>query len=139
MRLDKLLDQSVQFLNEGIRYYKFENPISNLKYFIAVLLGKDDQLMHNYRYEDIKEVEIITKLRYMSLGSPLAYEVYVTDFHFEFNDGTSFYFLWPMILEDDARFITRILEEKVSHIKDEKQALYAMKNGINLNDYYLNK
>ena len=137
--IDNSIDQSVEFLNEGIRYYEYENAVTNFKYFIAVLLGKEDKLMHYYCYEDIKEVEIIAELRYMKIGSPIAYEVYVSDFRFNFIDGKSFYFFWPMILDDDGRFIATILEEKVSRVIDEKKVLYAMKNGINLNDYFMKK
>lgn len=137
--IDNSMDQSIEFIKDGIRYYRFIGFIHNLKYFFAVLLNRDEKYMKYYRYEDIKKVEIHAKKRYMSIASPIAYEVYVSDFAFEFNDGTRFYFLWPMILDDDARFIAHILENKVNHIVDDDHLLYAMKNGINLNDYMMKK
>ena len=135
--IDNSMDQSIEFLEVGIRYYEFKGPISNFKYFLAILLNKENTFMHNYRYEDIQEVEVIAKRRYMNLGSPIAYEVYVSDFNFKFDDGNSFYFCWPTILEDDSRYIAIIIEEKIKHIKDSYNLLYAMKNGINLNDYLM--
>ena len=33
--------------------------------------------MHKCLYEDIKKLEVIAKKKYMSTGSPLAYETYV--------------------------------------------------------------
>lgn len=139
MMLDNSLDQSVEFLSEGIRYYQFKGLKENLKYFWAVLMNKDKKIMKFYRYEDISKVCIYAKLRYMNVGSPIAYEVYAADFEFYFNDGQKFYFYYPMILDDDARYIAAILEAKVSCIKDKDNVLYAMKNGLNLTDYMLHK
>lgn len=139
LMLDNSMDQSIEFIKDGIRYYRFTGFVHNLKYFFTVLFKKDEKYMKYYRYEDITKVEIHAKKRYMSVGSPIAYEVYVSDFAFEFNDGTRFYFLWPMILDDDARFIAHILENKVNNIIDNDNLLYAMKNGINLNDYMMKK
>ncbi len=135
--LDNSLDQSVEFLRDGIRYYQFKGWYSNLKYFIAVLLGKDEKLMHYYRYEDIEKVNIYTNRKYMNMGSPIAYEVYIADFEFYFKDGKKFYFFWPLTLDDDAKYIAIILEDKVKNINDKDHALYAMKNGLNLTDYMM--
>ena len=137
LMLDNSMNQSVEFLNDGIRYYQFTGFVHNLKYFIAVLLNKDEKYMSYYRYEDIVSVEIRTVKRYMKIGSPLAYEVFVPDFHFYFKDGKDFYFFWPMILGDDIRMIACILEDKIKNIDDKKNILYEMKNGINLNDYLI--
>lgn len=137
LMLDNSMNQSVEFLNDGIRYYQFTGFVHNLKYFIAVLLNKDEKYMSYYRYEDIVSVEIRTVKRYMKIGSPLAYEVFVPDFHFYFKDSKDFYFFWPMILGDDIRMIACILEDKIKNIDDKKNILYAMKNGINLNDYLI--
>lgn len=137
LMLDNSMNQSVEFLNDGIRYYQFTGFVHNLKYFIAVFLNKDEKYMSYYRYEDIVSVEIRTVKRYMKIGSPLAYEVFVPDFHFYFKDGKDFYFFWPMILGDDIRMIACILEDKIKNIDDKKNILYAMKNGINLNDYLI--
>ena len=32
--------------------------MDNLKYFFAVLVGKDEKIMHYYRYEDIEKVNV---------------------------------------------------------------------------------
>ena len=44
-----------------------------------------------------------------------------------------------MILDDDARYIAHILENKVKNIEDKDHILYAMKNGINMTDYMQSK
>lgn len=137
--LDNSLDQSIEFLREEIRYYQFKGFQSNIKYFIAVILGKDEKYVHNYQYEDIDKVLIYTNRKYMDLGSRIAYEVYVPNFEFYFKDGEKFYFFWPMILDDDARYIAHILENKVKNIEDKDHILYAMKNGINMTDYMQSK
>ena len=134
-----ILNQSVEFLSDGIYYYQFNGPISNFKYFFAVVFNKKHQFMHKCLYEDIKKLEVIAKKKYMSTGSPLAYETYVSDFKFTFKDGQTFYFYWPMILNDDARYIATIVEKKVEYIEDPYNILYAMKQGINLNDYLIGR
>ena len=139
MMLDNILNQSVEFLSDGIYYYQFNGPISNFKYFFAVVFNKKHQFMHKCLYEDIKKLEVIAKKKYMSTGSPLAYETYVSDFKFTFKDGQTFYVYWPMILNDDARYIATIVEKKVEYIEDPYNILYAMKQGINLNDYLIGR
>lgn len=137
--LDDSLNQSVEFLNDSLLYYQFIGPQDNFKYFFAVLFNREKQFMHQCRYEDVEKLEIIAKKRYMKLGSPIAYEVYVADFCFYFKNGKRFYFYWPMILDDDARYIAMIVENKISNIEDKKHILEAMKKGINLNDYLIDE
>ena len=137
--IDLTLNQSVEFFESGIRYYQFKNPIRNIQYFFAVLRGKDKQYMKYYRYEDIRKVSLYVKKRYMKIASPIAYENDVIDFEFEFCDGQKFYFYYPMILDDDARYIGAILEAKVSCIEDKDNVLYAMKSGLNITDYMMSK
>ena len=135
MPLDQTMNQSVEFLSDGIRYYKFNNFIDNVKYFYAVLLSREDKFMKEYKYEDIKSVELILNHRYESYGTPIARDWYVLDYRFEFKDGNHFYFYWPITLDDDARFIGTILDEKVENVIDKDHVIDALKNGIHLNDY----
>lgn len=135
MPLDQTMNQSVEFLSDGIRYYKFENFIDNVKYFYAVLLSKEDQFMKEYKYEDIQSVELLLKHRYENYGTPIARDWYVLDYRFEFKDGNHFYFYWPFTIDDDARFIGMILDEKVENVIDKNHVIGALKNGIHLNDY----
>ena len=72
MMLDNILNQSVEFLSDGIYYYQFNGPISNFKYFFAVVFNKKHQFMHKCLYEDIEKLEVVAKKKYMSIGSPLA-------------------------------------------------------------------
>lgn len=134
--IDHSMNQSVEFLKDGIRYYGFESYYKNLCYYFSVLLKKDSKWMRFYPYDDIKEIIVHTKHRYMGFRVPIASEMYVADFQLEFSDGNSFYFCWPMILDDDSKLLALILEEKVKNIVDDKKVLYAMKNNINLTTYF---
>ena len=135
MPLDQTMNQSVEFLRDGIRYYQFKGYMDNVKYFYAVLFGKEDKFMNEYKYEDIQSVELLLKHRYESYGTPIARDWYVLDYRFEFKDGNHFYFYWPFTIDDDARFIGMILDEKVENVIDKDHVIEALKNGIHLNDY----
>ena len=130
--LDQTRNQSVEFLN---RYYQFKGYIDNVKYFYSVLFGKEAKFMNEYKYEDIQSVELLLKHRYESYGTPIARDWYVLDYRFEFKDGNHFYFYWPFTIDDDARFIGMILDEKVENVIDKDHVIEALKNGIHLNDY----
>ena len=133
--LDQTRNQSVEFLNDRIRYYQFKGYIDNVKYFYSVLFGKEAKFMNEYKYEDIQSVELLLKHRYESYGTPIARDWYVLDYRFEFKDGNHFYFYWPFTIDDDARFIGTILDEKVENVIDKDHVIDALKNGIHLNDY----
>ena len=129
------LSQSVEFLNDRIRYYHFKGFKDNIKYFYAVLFGKEAKFMIEYKYEDIQSVELLLKHRYENYGTPIARDWYVLDYRFEFKDGNHFYFYCPFTIDDDARFIGMILDEKVENLIDKDHVMDALKNGIHLNDY----
>ena len=133
--LDQTRNQSVEFLNDRIRYYQFKGYIDNVKYFYSVLFGKEAKFMNEYKYEDIQSVELLLKHCYESYGTPIARDWYVLDYRFEFKDGNHFYFYWPFTIDDDARFIGMILDEKVENVIDKDHVIEALKNGIHLNDY----
>lgn len=137
--IDHTMNQSIEFLNQGIRYYQRKGFMNYLQYYYSVLFNHSEKYITYYQYEDIEKVEIRTVHRYIGIANPIATDMYVTDFKFYFQDGNSFYFCWPMILDDDARYIGYILEDKIKNIEDEKHILYALKNGINLNDYLQNE
>lgn len=129
------LSQSVEFLNDRIRYYRFKGFKDNVKYFYAVLFGKEPKFMNEYKYEDIQSVELLLKHRYENYRTPIARDWYVLDYRFEFKDGNHFYFYCPFTIDDDARFIGMILDEKVENVIDKDHVIDALKNGIHLNDY----
>lgn len=129
------LSQSVEFLNDRIRYYRFKGFKDNVKYFYAVLFGKEPKFMNEYKYEDIQSVELLLKHRYENYRTPIARDWYVLDYRFEFKDGNHFYFYCPFTIDDDARFIGMILDEKVENLIDKDHVIDALKNGIHLNDY----
>ena len=129
------LSQSVEFLNDRIRYYRFKGFKDNVKYFYTVLFGKEPKFMNEYKYEDIQSVELLLKHRYENYRTPIARDWYVLDYRFEFKDGNHFYFYCPFTIDDDARFIGMILDEKVENVIDKDHVIEALKNGIHLNDY----
>ena len=114
MPLDQTMNQSVEFLSDGIRYYQFHGYLNNLKYYYGVLFNKAEKYMQSYKYEDIQSVELILNHRYESYGTPIARDWYVLDYRFEFKDGT--YTINPLSIDKD-------------HV------IEALKNGIHLNDY----
>ena len=59
--LDNTLNQSVEFLSDGIYYYQFDGPMNNFKYFFAVVFNKKHQFMHKCLYEDIEKLEVVAK------------------------------------------------------------------------------
>ena len=123
--LDQTRNQSVEFLNDRIRYYQFKGYIDNVT----------DKFIKEYKYEDIQSGELLLKHRYENYGTPIARDWYVLDYRFEFKDGNHFYFYWPFTIDDDARFIGMILDEKVENVIDKNHVIDALKNGIHLNDY----
>ena len=133
--LDQTRNQSVEFLNDRMRYGGFIGGKENLKYFYVVLFGKEAKFMNEYKYEDIQSVELLLKHRYENYGTPIARDWYVLDYRFEFKDGNHFYFYCPFTIDDDARFIGMILDEKVENVIDKDHVIDALKNGIHLNDY----
>ena len=96
---------------------------------------EEDKFIKEYKYEDIQSVELLLKHRYENYGTPIARDWYVLDYRFEFKDGNHFYFYWPFTIDDDARFIGMILDEKVENVIDKNHVIDALKNGIHLNDY----
>lgn len=117
--IDHSMNQSIEFLSDGIRYYKFNGFKDNILYFYSVLLNKQHQLMKYYEYSHIDKVIIISKQRYMKIGTPIASMIDVADFQFIFKDGQEFYFYWPMTLDKDMSYISIILKDKVKNIEDE--------------------
>lgn len=100
-----------------------------------MVCGYSNKFIKEYKYEDIQSVELLLKHRYENYGTPIARDWYVLDYRFEFKDGNHFYFYWPFTIDDDARFIGIILDEKVENVIDKDHVMDALKNGIHLNDY----
>ena len=44
MPLDQTMNQSVEFLSDGIRYYQFHGYLNNLKYYYGVLFNKAENI-----------------------------------------------------------------------------------------------
>lgn len=133
--IDHSQNQSIEFLHDRIRYYKFNGFKDNIQYFYSVLFDKNHKYIKEVLYCDIKSVTVLLKHRYMKIESPLAIDNYVLDFYFKFNNNETFYFYWPLTLENDLRYIAIILEEMVDHIIDEEHVLEIIKEGKNINEY----
>lgn len=133
--IDHSQNQSIEFLHDRIYYYKFKGFIDNIRYFYSVLLNKEHYFMKEVLYQDIKSINILMKHRYIKIGTPISSDSYVLDFDFQFKDGSSFYFYWPLTLEDDLRYIAIILDEMVDNIIDKDHILEVLKQGIDLNEY----
>lgn len=134
--IEHSLNQSVEFLNEGLRYYKRKGIVDHNYYLYATMLNKQDKVLKYCKYEDIEKVILKVNKRYMKLGTPISSELYIVDFIFEFKDGSSFYFYWPSTYNNDMQAIAIILDEYVKNIEDEKHILPILKQGIRLEEYY---
>lgn len=58
MMLDNTLNQSVEFLSDGIYYYQFDGPMSNFKYFFAVIFNKNINLCINVYMKILKNLKL---------------------------------------------------------------------------------
>lgn len=138
--VDKTMNQSIEFLKNGISYYQFHNSWDNAKFYYAVIFNKKDKLFHYYDYEDIEKVIIKASQKKSMYGiMQFGYdENWLYDFEFHFKDNNIFVFNNPMILDNDEKYIAVILKEKVKNIVDEKNVLYAIEHQIPLDEYINN-
>lgn len=58
MMLDNTLNQSVEFLSDGIYYYQFDGPMNNFKYFFAVVFNKKHQFIKNVYMKILKNLKL---------------------------------------------------------------------------------
>ena len=141
---DKSRNQSIEFLEEGIRIYKRLGYLNHLKYILAALIDRQDKYQTFYHYDQINKLEIMPKHRYTPLyvpgasaGIALSTSMYEVDLKFYFSDGQTYFLLGPTTYDKDSQFIGYILEAKVKNIVDKQNILYAYQNNINLTDYLL--
>lgn len=133
---DLSIGQSVEFLEDGLRYYKNTGILNTLKYYVEVMKGKEKTLVVKRSYEEIGKVKIDVQKRYIPVSSyGIPYEIYTPDYYFYFKNGEELSVVGAMTIDGDNRYIAHILENKVANIEDEKNILQALKNGISLNDY----
>ena len=135
--VDKTMNQSVEFLKDGISYYQFHGTLGNVRYYYATIFNRKKHLFHFYHYEDIEKVVIQAKKKksmygYMQFGYD---ENWLYDFEFHFNNQKIFRFENPIILENDAEYIAIICQQKMKNIIDDKNVLYAMEHHISLDEY----
>ena len=135
--VDKTMNQSVEFLRDGISYYEFKNWWAHVKFTYAVIFHKKEKLFRKYTYEDIEKVVIKTQKRKSMYGIQFVYnENWSVDYELYFKDHQKFIFRYPFTLENDSQYIAIILKEKVHHIIDEHHALDIMAKGLSLDDYF---
>lgn len=135
--VDKTMNQSVEFLRDGISYYEFKNWWAHVKFTYAVIFHKKEKLFRKYTYEDIEKVVIKTQKRKSMYGIQFVYnENWSVDYELYFKDHQKFIFRYPFTLENDSQYIAIILKEKVPHIIDEHHALDIMAKGLSLDDYF---
>ncbi|QIK86937.1 MerR family transcriptional regulator [Erysipelothrix sp. HDW6B] len=110
----------VEFTETGINYYKNAGFLNNIRFIRSILDHKP--AYGTKSYQDIASVDISVKHRFMK---PVGYATFgpairteSADFTFTFEDGTTLFLLAPMILSDDAQFISVILYSKVKHLHD---------------------
>lgn len=117
--IENSVEQSIEFLSEGIRYYQRDNVFEHASYLYSYLFNKQDKYLKHVKYSDIKKVTLKNNKRYIRIGTPVATQVDVVDYTFEFNNGQHFYFYWPSTYDNDMQYIAIILKEMVKEIEDE--------------------
>ena len=117
--IENSVEQSVEFLSDGIRYYRRENVFEHAWYLYSYLFNKQDKHLKYVKYSDIKKVILKNNKRYIRIGTPIATQVDVVDYTFEFYNGKHFYFYWPSTYDNDMQYIAIILKEMVKDIEDE--------------------
>lgn len=128
--LENSSEQSIEFLSEGIRYYQRSGIISHAFYLYSYLFNKQTKYFKHVNYNDIKKVTLYNQKRYLAVGTPIATQVDVVDFTFEFNNGKHFYFYWPSTYDNDMQYIAIILKEMVKDIEDDNHILDKYVNSI---------
>ncbi len=128
-------NQSIEFNDTYIEFYKNEDGDENIRFFLATLCNRNQSFFKRYAYEEIASVDVLTKLRYLNIHSNIGIDAWTLDFDFHFKDGTDFYFYWPDILEGDGKYIATILLEKVKNINDPNHVLQAMREGKSVHQY----
>lgn len=116
-------DQSIEFINDGIRYYQRKSMLGHVKYMYSIMLGKQDKYLIYRKYEDIDKIVLKKKRRYIKVGAPIATQVDSIDFTFYFKNGEYFYFYWPSTYDNDMKAIAIILDEVVDNVVDENDVL----------------
>lgn len=143
---DKSQNQSIEFLENGIKIYKRKGYSDHFIYKISALINKHHKYQNFYYYEEIDKLVIDTKRRYSPLyalglnsGIAMACEMYEVDLTFYFSNGEKYFLLGPSTYDNDSQFIGYILEAKIPNIVDSENIIYAYQNKINLTDFMHSK
>lgn len=121
--IENSVEQSIEFLSDEIRYYQRDNVFEHASYLYSYLFNKQDKYLKHVKYSNIKKVTLKNNRRYIRIGTPIATQVDVIDYTFEFNNGEHFYFYWPSTYDNDMQYIAIILKEIVKDIEDENDIL----------------
>ena len=117
--IENSVEQSIEFISDGMRYYQRQNVFEHAAYLYSYLFNKQDKYLKHVKYEDIKKVTLKKNKRYIRIGTPIATQVDVVDYTFEFTNGNHFYFYWPSTYDNDMQYIAIILKEMVKDIEDD--------------------
>ena len=121
--IENSIEQSIEFLNDEIRYYQRDNVFEHALYLYSYLFSKQDQYLKHIKYRDINKVIIKENKRYIRIGTPIATQINVIDYTFEFKNGKHFYFYWPSTYDQDIYYIAMIIKDKIKHIEDDNHVL----------------
>lgn len=136
---DKSRNQSIEFLEEGIRIFKRKNSFHHFKYVLSALINQHYKYQKFYFYQDIEKLVVQTRQRFIPLyslgtGGPST-DMYEVDITLYFSDGETYFLLGPETFNNDSQLIGHILTEKIPNIVDPDNILTAYQNKINLTDY----
>jgi DNA-binding transcriptional MerR regulator len=126
---DMSKNQYIEFLEDGVRCYRYQGVLPNVKYLWYAALGKPETCLETYTYTDISQVKITENKRYMKIpASNLSTTMLNYDFMFTFKNGKSMYLYNPMTFDNDRLLVGTILLEYVSTIIDPDNVLHMFVN-----------
>lgn len=134
--LFNLNEPFIEFVEDHVIYQKERTLVQNMLYLMDVLRNRGGRWLKCASYKEIKNVKIIVKRRYLNAtGGMIAYPIAIPCFIFDFQNGDHFYIEAISMLDDDAKWVAKILKGKKIMIEDTSEVLTAWETGVNLNDF----
>lgn len=109
----------IEFLETGVRYYKFGKVSKQLHYLFDIVCKRDvSAYLAYYPYEEVSKVSIQRVTRYVGIQGIMAIHTYTYDFKFFFEDQTSYFLYNPITLDHDLRYALDIMIHKIKDVED---------------------
>lgn len=128
----------MEFTDQGIFYYQSGRTKDDLRHFLAILKGNEEEGICFVPYEDIEHIQVHVRKEYFkfwSYGYGIPDEIYTYSIAFTFREGKKFTLRTPYSMEKDQGLFAYVLLSKVKNIDDPHGALQAMAKGLSLTEH----